>query len=95
MAVTYQTRDALEVKAPRLTRLQQEARIGWIFIAPWIIGFILLKALPILAALVFSLTDFQMLTPEATRFVGLQNYIRFFGDVEAVPVCLRLSVIFC
>ena len=83
MAVIYQTRDALEVKAPKLTRLQQEARIGWLFIAPWVIGFILLKALPILAALVFSLTDFQMLTPEATRFVGLQNYIRFFGDVEA------------
>jgi ABC-type sugar transport system permease subunit len=83
MAVTYQTRDALEVKAPKLTRLQQEARIGWLFIAPWVIGFILLKALPILAALVFSLTDFQMLTPEATRFVGLQNYIRFLGDVEA------------
>ena len=24
-----------------------------------------------------------MLTPEATRFVGLQNYIRFLGNVEA------------
>jgi hypothetical protein len=33
MAVTYQTRDALEVNAPKLTRLQQEARIGWLFIA--------------------------------------------------------------
>ena len=83
MAVTYQTRGALEVKAPRRTRLQQEARIGWLFIAPWVIGFILLKALPILAALVFSLTDFKMLTPEATRFVGLSNYIRFFEDTEA------------
>ena len=83
MAVTYQTRDALEVKAPRRTRLQQEARIGWLFIAPWVIGFILLKALPILAALVFSLTDFKMLTPEATSFVGLRNYIRFLGDAEA------------
>lgn len=83
MAATYQVRDALEAKAPKLTRLQQEARIGWLFIAPWVIGFILLKALPILAALVFSLTDFQMLTPEATRFVGLQNYIRFFRDAEA------------
>ena len=49
----------------------------------WIIGFIFLKALPILAALVFSLTDFQMLTPEATSFVGLENYIRFFDDAEA------------
>ena len=58
MAVTYQTRNAVDVKVPKRTRLQQEASIGWLFIAPWIIGFILLKALPILAALVFSLTDF-------------------------------------
>ena len=83
MAVTYQTRNAVDVKVPKRTRLQQEARIGWLFIAPWIIGFILLKALPILAALVFSLTDFQMLSPETTSFVGLRNYIRFFGDTEA------------
>jgi ABC-type sugar transport system permease subunit len=83
MAVTYQTRKAVDVKVPKRTRLQQEARIGWLFIAPWVVGFILLKALPILAALVFSLTDFQMLSPETTSFVGLTNYIRFFDDAEA------------
>jgi multiple sugar transport system permease protein len=54
--------------------------IGWLFLSPWIIGFVLLKALPILAALIFSLTDFQMLTPEATKFIGLENYKRFLGD---------------
>src|SRR5688500_3756028 len=83
MAVTYQTRKAVDVKVPKRTRPQPEARIGRLFIAPWVVGFILLKALPILAALVFSLTDFQMLSPETTSFVGLSNYIRFFGDTEA------------
>jgi len=70
-------------RSTRLTRLQQEARIGWLFLSPWIIGFVLLKALPILAALILSLTDFKMLTPEATSFVGLENYIRFFKDSHA------------
>lgn len=65
------------------TRLQQEARIGWLFLAPWIIGFVIFKALPILAALVFSLTDFQMLSPEETSFVGLENYAHFFDDTMA------------
>jgi ABC-type sugar transport system permease subunit len=83
MAVTYQTREAVKVKTPKLTRLQQEARIGLLFLSPWLIGFILFKALPILAAFVFALTDFQMLTPEETSFVGLGNYIRFFADLEA------------
>ena len=69
-----------EGKPVKLTRLQQEARIGWLFLSPWIIGFVLLKALPILAAFIFSVTDFKMLTPEATRFVGLDNYVRFLSD---------------
>ena len=73
----------VKAKPRKSTRLQREARIGLLFISPWLIGFILLKALPILAALIFSLTDFKMLTPEATRFVGLENYIRFFGDTVA------------
>ena len=83
MTVTYQTREAADVKSPTRTRLQQEARIGLLFLSPWIIGFILLKALPILAAFIFALTDFQMLTPEETSFVGLSNYSRFLGDVQA------------
>jgi len=53
----------LRNKRANPTRLQQEARIGLLFLSPWLIGFVLLKALPIVAALIFSLTDFQMLTP--------------------------------
>jgi len=72
-----------KIKPARLTRLQQEARIGLLFLSPWLIGFVLLKALPILAALVFSLTNFKMLSPGTTTFVGLKNYIEFFKDSQA------------
>ena len=67
----------------RRTRLEQEARIGLLFLSPWLIGFVLLKALPILAALIFSLTDFRMLAPEETTFIGLENYTRFLNDTVA------------
>jgi ABC-type sugar transport system permease subunit len=77
MDVTQQEGKPLKIKSPNGTRLQQEARIGLLFLAPWLIGFVLLKALPILAALIFSLTDFKMLTPGATKFIGLKNYIQF------------------
>jgi ABC-type sugar transport system permease subunit len=83
MDVANQGRLLLKSKPTKLTRLQQEARIGLLFLSPWLIGFILLKALPILAALIFSLTDFHMLTPEETRFVGLENYVRFLQDTAA------------
>jgi ABC-type sugar transport system permease subunit len=65
------------------TRLEQEARIGLLFLSPWLIGFVLLKALPILAALIFSLTDFRMLAPEETKFIALENYVRFLNDTAA------------
>jgi ABC-type sugar transport system permease subunit len=72
-----------KTKPARLNRLQQEAGIGLLFLLPWLLGFLLLKALPILAALIFSLTDFKMLSPETTTFVGLRNYIQFFRDPAA------------
>jgi ABC-type sugar transport system permease subunit len=83
MDAVNQSRLLSKVRLAKPTRQQQEARIGLLFLAPWVIGFVLLKALPILAALVLSLTDFRMLSPETTKFVGLENYIHFFHDAQA------------
>jgi ABC-type sugar transport system permease subunit len=83
MDIVQQEGKHLKIKSPRGTRLQQEARIGLLFLSPWLIGFVLLKALPILAAFIFSLTDFKMLAPGATKFIGLKNYIQFFNDTAA------------
>jgi oligogalacturonide transport system permease protein len=83
MDVVNQGRLWSKVRPVNPTRQQQEARIGLLFLAPWLIGFVLLKALPILAALGLSLTDFRMLSPETTKFIGLENYVRFFRDAQA------------
>ena len=56
---------------------------GLVFISPWIIGFILFKLIPILAALGFSFTYFHMLTPEETHFIGLENYVTILQDRSA------------
>ena len=50
------------------------------FIGPWLIGLVLFTAGPMLASLVMSLTDFNLVRPEATTFVGLDNYIRMAND---------------
>jgi len=83
MEVVKHEGELLKTRSSKATRLQQEARIGLLFLSPWLIGFVLLKALPILAALIFSLTDFKMLSPGATKFIGLTNYAHFFKDTEA------------
>jgi ABC-type sugar transport system permease subunit len=67
-------------KAKHLSLRKYEATVGFLFLLPWLLGFILLKAVPILTALGFSFTNFHMLTPEQARFIGLGNYISFFKD---------------
>jgi multiple sugar transport system permease protein len=60
-----------------------EATVGFLFLLPWLLGFLFFKAVPILAALGFSFTNFQMLHPEQIHFIGLTNYITFFRDTYA------------
>lgn len=62
---------------------RRQAWLGLLFVAPWIVGFVLLKLLPILASLAFSFTDFNAMERENIQFVGLQNYARLLSDDNA------------
>lgn len=56
-----------------LGRLERtEARWAYLFIAPWVIGFLLLTFGPMLASLFFSFTQYDVLNE--ARFIGLKNY---------------------
>jgi multiple sugar transport system permease protein len=65
---------------PVLRPSVREALWGFVFIGPWLIGLLLLTAGPMLASLVLSLTNFNLLHPESIRFVGLDNYVRLATD---------------
>jgi ABC-type sugar transport system permease subunit len=58
----------------------REALWGFVFVAPWLIGLLLFTAGPMLASLAMSVTDFNLVKPEATRFVGIDNYVRLASD---------------
>jgi multiple sugar transport system permease protein len=66
-----------------LSLRKYEATVGFLFLLPWLLGFFIFKAVPILAALGFSFTNFKMLEPEKTQFIGLANYLTFFRDSSA------------
>jgi ABC-type sugar transport system permease subunit len=66
-----------------LSLRKYEATVGFLFVLPWLLGFLFFKAFPILAALGFSFTNFKMLDPENVRFIGLANYLTFFKDNTA------------
>jgi multiple sugar transport system permease protein len=72
--------------AKRPTRQRYRKRIGLLLISPWLLGFLLFKLLPILASLGLSFTDFYMLEPGQTRFIGLDNYERMIQDGPVGPL---------
>jgi multiple sugar transport system permease protein len=67
--------------------------LGWpvLFLAPWVIGFLVFTAGPMVASLVLSLTDYDILSPP--EFVGLANYERLLSD-RNIGASLANSVIY-
>jgi multiple sugar transport system permease protein len=70
-------------KHPNAALRRREGLIGLLFLSPWLVGFILLKLLPILNTLGYSFTNFSLLNPGETHFVGLENYLHFATDLNA------------
>lgn len=64
---------------------------GYLFIAPWLIGFFGLTAYPMLLSLYYSFTDYTLMEP--ISWVGIKNYITIFTDdarfIESVKVTFQ------
>jgi len=56
-----------------------EIRWGTLFISPWIVGFILFTAGPILVSLFLSFTDYNLLDNQSPTWVGTKNYTEILG----------------
>jgi multiple sugar transport system permease protein len=48
---------------------------GYLFAAPWIIGFLIFVLVPMGFSLYWSFTDYRVVSNEAPNWVGLENYI--------------------
>lgn len=62
----------------RRSLLWHETRDAYLFILPWILGFLLFLAGPMLASLAISFTRWEIVTP--SQFVGLDQYARLARD---------------
>jgi len=62
----------------RWWRLDEEARAGWVFVSPFVIGFIIFTVGPLIASLYFSFTRYDVLNPPVWR--GVQNYRDMLTD---------------
>lgn len=69
-----------------------EKYTGLFYIAPWIIGFLLLQLYPLAVSLIYSFTDFTML--RAPKFVGLDNYIKMFTNDKNFLMSLKVTALY-
>ncbi len=73
-------------------RRLKQAIEGYLFISPWIVGFILFTAGPILASLVLSFFEWSLIRPP--RLVALQNYVKIFTGDPLFWQSLKVTLIY-
>lgn len=59
-------------------RERREAIEGYLFILPWVFGFLVFTAGPMLASLVLSFTKWGLI--DTPVFIGVQNYVKMVQD---------------
>ncbi|MEJ5946652.1 sugar ABC transporter permease [Pseudokineococcus basanitobsidens] len=63
-------------------RRRRDTRAALLFISPWVVGFAVFTAWPMLYSAYLSLTDYDVIN--APSFVGLDNYRRLADDPDVV-----------
>jgi multiple sugar transport system permease protein len=74
-------------RRPNLAR--QEALAGYLFISPWIVGFLVLQLFPMIASLVLSFSDYKVIAPP--QFHGFANYIKMFTSDDSFWAALKVT----
>jgi polyol transport system permease protein len=71
---------------------------GWLRLRSWlgrpaVIYMIVFTQVPLIFTLYYSLSNWNFLRPDRTRFVGIENYIDFFRDPDML-VIIRNTLVF-
>lgn len=97
MTTADQSRAALSGETRQKASLVQQQRVwGWIFLSPWIFGFLVFTAIPIIVSFFMTFTDFNLGNPDAVKFVGMANWQLLFTDplaLTALSVTIRFALI--
>lgn len=82
--------DALD--STRAKRKTTQDLSGWLFLSPWVIGFLLFSGMPIVFSFLLSLTKWNLLGNP--KFVGLKNYADLFSGSSDLLNTLKITFVF-
>lgn len=80
-----------EEKKPSLWRRMWKYRISYLFVAPFLLIFLIFTFTPVLVSLFYSLTTFNILEPPV--FIGIGNYQRLFTQDPLFFDALKNTVV--
>ncbi len=68
-------------KTSGVVRFFRRNAVAYMFLAPWLLGFIGLTVYPMAHSLLLSFTDYDFTSPDSTHWIGLGNYTKMFGPL--------------
>jgi multiple sugar transport system permease protein len=68
-------------KKSGIVKLLRRNATGYMFLAPWLLGFFVLTVYPMVYSLWLSFTNYDFTQPDSTQWIGLGNYLKMFGPV--------------
>jgi multiple sugar transport system permease protein len=69
---------------------RKEQRAAYLFLSPWLIGLALFWVIPILASVLLSLSEWNIITPP--HWLGAQNYREMLFDDRTFWVSIRVTL---
>jgi multiple sugar transport system permease protein len=69
---------------------ENEHLVGYVFTAPFILGFLIFTLFPIVSSLYYSFTNYNLL--EAPRWIGFANYQTIFMEDEKVAKSIQVTL---
>lgn len=92
-APTRRAKSAPPQRNEKLKLRRAESRAGYAFLLPWLLGFFVLTAGPMIASLYLSFTNYNLF--EAPKWIGVDNYVNLLSDerfIQSVKVTLTYVV---
>ncbi len=75
------------------TATKRENRLGFLFIAPYLAGFLIFQGIPFLIAVVLGFTNVRYISKLGdAQFIGFGNFIRMFQDSDTMAALGRTGL---
>ena len=91
---------SLTVKKNEVKRMKKKIKAykrrdniaGYVMLAPWLFGFVLMYFLPMLISIYYSFTDYNLLND--AKMIGFDNYVRIFTNDDTFWQALKVTFIY-